>query len=115
MLFLPLGKLQDSTDTLLFGVADEAACVDNGYLAVRVVRVVHALVAGQLKLPHESFSINQVLGATQRDYIYLVGMHQLPNSEWNLMRTSRTSISVISSSSSSFIATLTLSVEALRK
>ena len=72
VLAFALSELQDSVDALLFGVADEAAGVDDGYLTMRVVAVVTATIACLGELVHESLGVNKVLRATQGDDINLV-------------------------------------------
>ena len=71
---LALGELEDGIDTLLLGVADKSAGVDNGDFAFGRFRIVYTAIACQFQLMHQSLGVHQVFGATQSDNIYFVFM-----------------------------------------
>ena len=71
---LAVGKLENGIDTLLFGITDKSAGVDNGNLTFRVFRIVYTTIACQFQLVHQSLGIHKIFGAAQSDNIYFVFM-----------------------------------------
>ena len=68
--FLQFAKVQDHVDAFLLRVADEAAGVDDGDVAVGSFGIVEHLVALFFKQVEQVFRIHQVLGAPHRDNVY---------------------------------------------
>ena len=69
-------KGEDHVDRFLLGITDKAAGVDDGDVTIGVLGIVcHGVAVGH-QLTHQPFRVDQVLGATQRDHIYLVLDHK---------------------------------------
>ena len=66
---LALRKLQNHVDAFLLGIADEAARIHNGYLALGVVGIVRHAETVQLQLTDELLAIDKVLAAAKSDEV----------------------------------------------
>ena len=72
---LALYKLKDGIDALLLGILNKTTSIDDGYLALRTLRVVHAMIAVGFKLFHQQFAVHQILGTAHGDDIYRILFH----------------------------------------
>ena len=72
-----VAKFEYHVHTLLFSVADKAASVHHGHVAVRPLGVVVYFIAEFLELPHQLLRIHKVFGAAHRDDVYAVHIYNI--------------------------------------
>ena len=70
-----VAKFEYHVHALLFRVADKAASVHHGHVAVRPLGVMIYFIAEFLELPHQLLRIHKVLGAAHRDEVYAVHIY----------------------------------------